>query len=145
MTKMKRIMVVEDEPNIRNLLFDVLSDEGYQVSLVKDGQDSLNQLRNRRFDLLITNVEMPRVDGIALLKKMKRARRKEKVIVMTGKSTKQEDLRKQIPLAIPLLFKPFQMSKLLDIVSLTLNLRNRQTMKKRIRPIQKEKEALHAV
>ena len=138
-------MVVEDEPNIRNLLFDVLSDEGYQVSLVKDGQDSLNQLRNRRFDLLITNVEMPRVDGIALLKKMKRARRKEKVIVMTGKSTKQEDLRKQIPLAIPLLFKPFQMSKLLDIVSLTLNLRNRQTMKKRIRPIQKEKEALHAV
>jgi DNA-binding response OmpR family regulator len=145
MTKIKKIMVVDDEPNIRNLLFDALSDKGYRVSLAKDGQDSLNQLRNQRFDLLITDVEMPRVDGIALLKKMKRAGRMEKVIVMTGESTKQDDLRKQIPAATPLLFKPFQMSKLLDIISLTLRLRNGQPIKKRIHPIQKEKEVLHAV
>lgn len=137
-------MVVDDEPNIRNLLLDVLSGEGYKVSLAKDGQDSLKQLRNRQFDLLITDIEMPRLDGIGLVHKMKRAGRKEKVIVMTGKSAGQVDLRKKIPSAIPLLFKPFQIKKFLEMVSSTLSLEN-GTIKKSIRRIGKRGKALHAV
>lgn len=144
MTKSKRILVVDDEPNIRNLLSDVLSGEGYKVSVAKDGQDSLDQMRTRSFDLLITDIEMPRLDGVGLVNRMKRAGRKEKVIVMTGKSAGQVDLRKKIPDTIPLLFKPFQMNKFLDMVTSTLNLKN-GAVKKRLRTMGKRGKALHAV
>ena len=119
MPRTKKIMVVDDEPNIRNLLSDVLSEKGYKVTLAKDGQDSLDQLRRRRFDLLITDIEMPRLDGIGLINKMKRRGRKEKIIMMTGKSCGQISLRKKIPSAVPLLFKPFQLKNFLEIVSTT--------------------------
>lgn len=137
-------MVVDDEPNIRSLLSGVLIDQGYEVSVAEDGRDSLAKLRKRKFDLLITDVEMPRLDGIGLVKKMKRAGRKEKVIVMTGKSTGQITLRKKIPTAIPLLFKPFQMTRFLEIVTSTLNLEN-GTVDQRLRQRTRKGKTVHAL
>ena len=85
MNKSKEVLLVDDEAGIRTLLFDALSGEGFKVTLAKDGQESLDRLENNRFDLLITDIRMPRLDGIGLLRKMKRAGRKERVIIMTGK------------------------------------------------------------
>ncbi len=121
MVRSKEIMVVDDEAGIRRLLFDVLSNEGFKVSLAKDGQDSLNQMKNRRFDLLITDINMPRVDGIELLKKMKRAGRKERVIIMTGRSSMDhKHLGKEIPPVFTKLYKPFHMNNFLEVVFLAL-------------------------
>jgi len=63
-------MVVDDEAGIRNLLSDVLTAEGFKVTLAKNGKDSLKQMKNRRFDLLITDINMPGLDGIDLLRKI---------------------------------------------------------------------------
>jgi len=120
MTGSKKIMVVDDEVNIRNLLFDTLSGEGFQVTLAKDGQDSLKQMRNRRFDLLITDINMPNLDGIELLRKMKRSGRKEKIIVMTGKPFDQLRFKKEIPPVFIQLKKPFHMNHFLEVVSSAL-------------------------
>ena len=144
MPRIKKIMVVDDEPNMRNLLSDVLSEKGYKVTLAKDGQDSLDQLRHGRFDLLITDIEMPRLDGIGLINKMKRRGRKEKIILMTGKSIGQLGLKKKIPSAVPLLLKPFQMKNFLEIVSSTLNFENGK-FKRRVPAIKKKRKVLHAV
>jgi len=120
MPRLKEIMVVDDEAGIRNLLCDVLTDEGFKVTLAKDGKDSLNQMRNRRFDLLITDINMPGLGGIDLLKKMKKAGRKERVIIMTGKPFNQKKFKKEIPLVYSQLNKPFHMNKFLKVVSSAL-------------------------
>jgi len=120
MAKQKKILVVEDEENIRNLLFDALSIGGYKITLAKDGQDSLNLMKNRRFDLLITDINMPRLDGIGLLKKMKRTGRRERVIVMTASPGNKRVPRGEIPPVYTLLHKPFPIPELLDVVASAL-------------------------
>ena len=120
MTRLKKILVVDDEVGIRNLLFDALSSEGFKVTLAKDGMDSLAQLRKRRFDLLITDINMPRLDGIELLRKMKEAGRKERVIIMTGKPVDRSLLVEGIPPVFTQLEKPFHMNNFLAAVTSAL-------------------------
>ncbi|MDB9822720.1 response regulator [Deltaproteobacteria bacterium] len=120
MTRLKRIMVVDDEAGIRNLLSDALAAEGFKVTLAKNGQDSLKQMRNRRFDLLITDINMPCLDGVGLLRKMKKEGRKERVIIMSGGAFDDSRLRKEIPQVFIQLKKPFCMNHLLKVVSSAL-------------------------
>ena len=121
MASLKKILVVDDEAGIRRLLFDVLSNEGFKVTLAKDGKDSLAQMRNRRFDLLITDINMPRLDGIELLKRMKKAGRRERVIVMTGSLMDKTHLGKDTPDVFTMLQKPFHMNNFLDTVTSVLS------------------------
>ena len=54
MSKQKKIMIVDDEAGIRKLLLDVLSEEDFKITLAKDGQESIDKMKNHHFDLLIT-------------------------------------------------------------------------------------------
>lgn len=130
MVALKKILVVDDEAGIRSLLFDVLSGEGFKVTLARDGEDSLDQLKKGRFDLLITDVNMPRLDGIELLKRMKRAGRRERVIIMSGRSMDQHDLNGDLPQVFTTLQKPFRIPKFLDAVTSALAQPVRRTAKK---------------
>ena len=121
MGSLKKIMIVDDEAGIRSLLFEVLSGKGFKVALAKDGQDSLDQMKRRRFDLLITDIDMPRLNGLELLKSMKRAGRREKVILMTGKPINRVDLGGDMPPVFDLLQKPFPMHNFLEVVSSALD------------------------
>ena len=120
MPRTKKIMVVDDEAGIRNLLFDVLSEEGFLVTLAKDGEDSLKQMRKNKYDLVITDINMPRLGGLELIKRMKREGRKEKIIIMSGKPFDLKRNRKEIPKVVALLNKPFQMNLFLEVVSSAL-------------------------
>ncbi|MFH1488139.1 MAG: response regulator [Pseudomonadota bacterium] len=120
MNRLKDILVVDDEVGIRNLLFDVLSNEGFRVTLAKDGKESLGQLRKHRFDLLITDINMPRLDGIELLKKMKKAGRMERVILMSGRPVDTATLEKDAPPIFTMLEKPFHIHDFLDVVTSAL-------------------------
>ncbi|HWH70800.1 MAG TPA: hybrid sensor histidine kinase/response regulator [Candidatus Sulfotelmatobacter sp.] len=62
----KHILTVDDSPAVRELVRKLLTSRGYQAEVAADGLDGLNALRTRQFDLLITDVEMPRLDGIEL-------------------------------------------------------------------------------
>ena len=130
MARLKKILVVDDEVGIRKLLFDALSREGFTVTLAKDGQDSLDQMQNRRFDLLITDINMPRLDGIELLKKMKATGRKEKVIVMTGNTANQSLIVGDMPPVFTLLEKPFQINNFLDVVASAFTRPTKKTRKR---------------
>ena len=116
----KTIMVVDDEVGIRKLLFEVLSDKGFNVTLAKDGYDSLRQMKNRCFDLVITDINMPRLNGIELLRRMKKEGRKESVIIMTGTPFDQKRLSREMPPVSTRLNKPFQLKNILDAVALAL-------------------------
>ena len=67
MDSLKKIMVVDDEAGIRGLLSDVLTSVGFNVTLAKDGQESLDQMQDRRFDLLITDIHMPLKNGFEMM------------------------------------------------------------------------------
>jgi DNA-binding NtrC family response regulator len=120
MEGLKEIMVVDDEAGIRTLLFDVLSSEGFKVTLAKDGRDSLDQMKSRRFDLLITDINMPGLDGIELLRRMKVAGRREKVIVMTGRPVDESNLGNDLQPVFTMLQKPFHIHSFLEVVSSAL-------------------------
>jgi len=121
MGSLKKIMIVDDEAGIRSLLFEVLSGKGFKVALAKDGQDSLDQMKRMQFDLLITDIDMPRLNGLELLKSMKKAGRREKVILMTGKPISRADLGGDMPPVFDLLQKPFPMHNFLEAVSSALD------------------------
>lgn len=121
MNELKEILVADDEIFIRDMLKDVLSTKGFNVTLAKDGVDSLDQMKNREFDLLITDVRMPGLTGLDVLKKMKEEGRKEQVIVMTGDPIRPSQLGNDLQPVFTLLHKPFPIRSFLDVVSSALS------------------------
>ena len=112
----KRILVVDDEKGIRFLLSEALLREGFEVTLASDGQESLERLEKADFDLVITDINMPRLDGIEMLKSMKKIGRKEKVIIMTGNPSELGLPDKEMPHIASQLLKPFGIDNLLSAV-----------------------------
>ncbi len=78
----KRILVVDDSITVRELERRLLSTKGYDVSVAVDGVDGWNALRTRHFDLVVTDVDMPRMDGIELVRTIKEDPRLNSLPVM---------------------------------------------------------------
>ena len=116
MVKLKEIMVVDDEVGIRALLSDALMQKGYSVTLAEDGMDSLRQMGKHRYDLLITDINMPKLNGLELIKMMKKRGRREKVILISGEPVADALLNKEAMPVFAQLKKPFRMDHLLKTV-----------------------------
>jgi len=117
MERAKKILVVDDESGIRFLLSEVLINKGFEVSLASDGQESLDKLEQDHFDLVVTDINMPRLDGVSMLKRMKKSGREEKIIIMTGNPSDQRLLDKEgLPHVESHLFKPFGIESFLNVV-----------------------------
>ena len=63
-----RVLIADDEASIRHVLTLVLSESGYEVRAVSDGEEALKELAARSYDVVISDVRMPKVDGMALLR-----------------------------------------------------------------------------
>ncbi len=64
---MKKILCVDDDPNILELYKDELSEEGYHVILARNGKEALRKFENEKFDVVVIDIRMPQMDGIATL------------------------------------------------------------------------------
>lgn len=80
----KHILVVDDEKDTCLLLSQVLQKEGFIVYTAHSGQEGLNVLRHKKIDLVITDLKMPEMDGMTLLREARRLRTKIKFIMMTA-------------------------------------------------------------
>ncbi len=80
----RSILVVDDDPAMRHLLSVILTDHGWEARAVSSGQDALKELEARDHDLLLTDVRMPGMDGLALLREVQRLRPDLTVIVMSA-------------------------------------------------------------
>jgi DNA-binding NtrC family response regulator len=116
MEKRIKVLLVDDEKGIRFLLSEVLLHRGFEVSLARDGQESLEKLAESHFDLVITDINMPRLDGVSMLKSMQQTGREEKIIVMTGNPSDKRLTDKGLPRIVTHLHKPFGIEKFLDVV-----------------------------
>ena len=81
---MNKILVIDDEEDIRIVMQQVLELEGYDVSVAADGQEGIGILENERADLVITDVIMPGMDGVATLEKIREKWPDMPVIVISG-------------------------------------------------------------
>ncbi|MDI6642377.1 MAG: response regulator, partial [Elusimicrobiota bacterium] len=81
---MPKVLVVDDEKNIREALEEFLTDEGYEVSLAEDGHKGLEKFKNEDYDLVFMDVRMPGIDGIETLHMMKQSKPEVKVVIITG-------------------------------------------------------------
>jgi len=81
------VLLADDERSIAVTLRDDLTDAGHKVTVVADGREALRELQARPFDLLITDIRMPGMDGITLLKEAKQLDPSPQVIVITGHGT----------------------------------------------------------
>jgi CheY-like chemotaxis protein len=79
-----RILVADDEPLMRNLILRILESEGYQVTLASSGTEALEHLRKEKYDILLSDIKMPGLNGIDLLKNVKASFEDMVVIMMTG-------------------------------------------------------------
>ena len=103
----RHILVVDDEPLIRQLYAEVLTDAGYQVDGAEDGADAWDTLQKKHYDLVITDNEMPKVSGLELLEMLHAARMNLPVIMATGTFPKEEFTRRPWLQPDITLIKPF--------------------------------------
>jgi two-component system response regulator MprA len=107
-----RILVVEDDPPLAATLERVLTAEGYDVEAVSDGNDALRRARERPFDLVVLDVMLPGLDGIAVCKRL-RASGPVPVLMLTALSGTEERVRGLDSGADDYLVKPFAYEELL--------------------------------
>ena len=91
----KRILVVDDSLTVRELQRKLLLNRGYEVAVAVDGMDGWNALRAEHFDLLITDIDMPRMDGIELVTLLRRdARLQSMPVMVVSYKDREEDRRR---------------------------------------------------
>lgn len=89
----KRILVVDDSLTVREVERRLLENHGYEVTVAVDGMDGWNAVQSSRFDLVVTDVDMPRMDGIDLLKRIKGIAPTKSIPVMIVSYKDQEEYR----------------------------------------------------
>jgi DNA-binding response OmpR family regulator len=108
--------VVEDDEVIRNLNAEVLADSGYQVDAAEDGAAAWDSLQRARYDVLVTDNDMPKVSGFELLHKLRAAHIALPVILATGTLPEEEFLFSPWLQPAALLLKPYSFHELLGTV-----------------------------
>lgn len=80
----KRILVVDDEENARLTLSKILVREGYEVASAGNGYEALNYLRGKEVELIITDINMPEMNGLSFLRELRRSHPESDVIMVTA-------------------------------------------------------------
>jgi len=115
-----RILVVDDEPGVRDLLAKILATADYHVDTVPDGASAIERLRAAEYDLLITDLKMPGMDGLSVIREARRTAPVLPVIIITGCSTEASAIE-AINLGVAgYLTKPFRLPRILAVAARAL-------------------------
>ena len=106
------VLVVDDEVAITDLITEVLSIAGYQVTTSSDGLDALNQIRRSKFDLILLDVNIPKVDGFAVLEKIREGAPTQPIIMISARIDKDDVTRGLRLGADDYVRKPFSVEEL---------------------------------
>src|SRR5712691_4430723 len=115
-----RILVVDDEASIRDLLSKTLALAEYDVDTAPDGRSALERLRLYPYDLLIADLKMPGMDGLTLIRQAKRIKAALPVIIITGFSTESSAIEAVNLGVAGYLTKPFRVPQVLAAASKAL-------------------------
>ena len=111
-----RILVVDDEKVIRDMLADFLGMEGYIVRTAEDGTSALGELARTHYDMIISDLKMPRMGGIALLDEIGRTAPDAITVIMTGFGTVETAINAMKRGAYDYVLKPFKLDEVVHVV-----------------------------
>jgi two-component system response regulator VicR len=80
----KSILIIDDEKSIRDVLVTFFEEKGYNVLTANDGRGGITQFQHHPTDLVITDIVMPRIEGIATIREIRKQSKSVKIIAMTG-------------------------------------------------------------
>ncbi len=126
---MKRILLVEDDPNFGTVLKDYLALNDYKVTHAKDGIEGLIMFKNADYDLCILDVMMPRKDGFSLAEDIRVTDKEVPIIFLTAKTLKEDVLRGYQVGADDYLNKPFDSEVLLHKIKAILQRKEAENAK----------------
>ncbi len=116
----RRIMVVDDEASIRDLLARTLALAEYEVDQAPDGRAALDRLKLGAYDLLITDLKMPVMDGLTLIREVRRFHPQIPIVIITGYSTEASAIEAVNLGVTGYLTKPFRVPKVLSVAAKAL-------------------------
>lgn len=123
---MAHILVIEDHKDFRETLTEMLRTAEHEVSAVGNGREALELLASDSFDLMVTDILMPEVDGIELLTAIRKARAELPVIAISGGGSMPASLALSLSTSLgadAVLYKPFYSGELLDAIDRALRTR----------------------
>lgn len=111
----RKLLIVDDEEEIRDIVGSYFSAKGYEITLGSDGQEAINIMQSEKIDLVISDLDMPNLNGPQLIRWIKKHNPEMPIVVISGRI---DELTKEI-IAITVdgvLCKPFEMKELESIV-----------------------------
>jgi two-component system response regulator PilR (NtrC family) len=121
---MTKILVVDDEKSMRDFLSIMLKKEGYEVSTAENGEDALRAVQAEIFDLVITDVKMPRMDGLEVLKMVKDVSPETVVLMITAFATTETAVEAMKLGAYDYITKPFKVEEIKLVIRKALEKRS---------------------
>jgi two-component system chemotaxis response regulator CheY len=120
--RMRSILAVDDSASMRQMVSFTLRSSGYEVIEAIDGQDALDKLGSREVDLVLTDQNMPRMDGLTLIRQLRGLERYKRVpiLVLTTESGDEMKQAGRAAGATGWMVKPFDPARLLEVVGKVL-------------------------
>ncbi len=120
----KRILLVEDDQGMREVLRDILEDEGFKITTAENGKFALKELENQSFDLILTDLKMPQMDGMEFLEIIEQNHPETKVIVITAYGGKDSYNQAKYLGAFEFLSKSIRVEELKKVIKGVINREN---------------------
>jgi two-component system, NtrC family, nitrogen regulation response regulator NtrX len=121
---MPSILIVDDEPGVRSSLSGVLEDEGYQVEAVESGEAALDRLARQTYDVVVLDVWLPGMDGLATLARMRERQVETQVVIISGHGNIESAVRAIKMGAFDFVEKPLSLEKTVLVVRNALRQRH---------------------
>ncbi len=128
-----RVLVVDDEKFIRDIIADFLGMEGYIVRTAEDGASAVTELERARYDMVISDLKMPKMGGLDLLKEVARVHPDTLTVIMTGFRTVETAIDAMKRGAYDYILKPFKVEEIVHIVQRGLEKRRLSAENLRLR------------
>lgn len=122
-----KILVVDDDENIRNTLKTILSEKGYLVDVVGTGKEAIRKTESEAFNVVILDIRLPDIEGVEILKKMHDTVPKTRKIMLTGYPTQQNAITALNNKADVYLVKPVSVEVLLGKIQEQVKLQEDET------------------
>jgi len=113
---MKRILVVDDKPNVRTSLRIGLRRQGYEVDVADDATKALHKVAQKSYDVLLSDVRMPDIDGFVLAAKVAESQPNIRIVLMSAYDFKDFQDQHQKLDGVPKISKPFEMEQLVSVL-----------------------------
>lgn len=121
MADKSRILVVDDEDALRIVLSSELSNSGYDVTSASDGEEAVTIIQNKKFELVLLDIKMPKMDGFEVLKFIKKNFPTVKVIMLTGFADLKNAIESKKHGAEDFVSKPYDLVDLLTTIERVLS------------------------